>query len=290
MGVDPFSATLLGVGAIGGGAASYFGAREQAGAARDAAAAQLQAARESIAAQERGADKGFDIFSKEAANARKFLSQQTSLARQDIAPFRDIGLANLQGLSSFANDPNSPQAQAERDAFQKVLARNLSARGLTASGTEIAGLGDFELGLGRERRGIQQGLAGIGTNAAQNLASLRQGLGQGLAGISSQLGQSGMSLYGGLGQGIGNALQQGAAGFGNSTLAAGQASAQGLIGIGNAFQGGLAGLAGLRNSQMQQQQFNSLLSVLGGGGGIPSGNGLGSGISLSPGWQSYFGG
>lgn len=246
----------IGASAAAGAAGSASAGKKGAGAAEASAQMQLQGTRESIAAQQRMANQGYGVFEREAGRARDYLTQQTELARQELAPLKEIGLSSLKQAQGFT-DPNSPEAEAERGAYQKVLARNLSARGLTASGTEMAGLSDFELGLARERRNMSLGLAGVGANTLQSLSGLESGLGQGLAGISTNLGQSAMGLYGGMGQNMGNTLMQGAAGAGNSIMAAGQARAQGMLGMSNAFQGLGSNLL----------SYNLYQQMLGGGGG-----------------------
>lgn len=269
--------TWVAAAVVGGGALAAGGALGAAaigsGAAGDAAQAQLTGTRESIAAQERLANKAFDIFKGQAAIGRGDFQRQFDLAMKELQPLRDLGLANLQKASGFT-DPNSPEAQAERAAFQRTLAQNLSARGLTGSGAEIAGLSDFELGLARERRNLTLGLAGQGANTLQQIGGLRFNLGQGLAGLSQGLGQGALGLFGNLGQNVGGTIQQGAANIGNLQIAQGQAMAQGLLGAGNAFQSTIQGLGQLNMFNQQQQQQNSLLNRIfptGGSGGMNSG-------------------
>jgi len=261
----PLTAGVVGGGALIGGAASLFGGKSQANAAQQSAAIQLQAARESIRSQQQGADRAFDIFQSEAAKSRKYLKQANAQARQDLAPLRRLGLQNLRTASQFT-DPNSPLAQQERDAFQRTLANNLSARGLTGSRVETAGLGNFELGLAQQRKDLSLQLAGIGGNALNSLSGLSSGLGQGLAGISQNLGNTGGSLYGNLGQSIGGTLLQSGQMQGNSLIAQAQAQAQGLIGINNAFQNAGQGFLNYRNQQTANAQNQQYLNLLGGGG------------------------
>jgi hypothetical protein len=253
----PPAAAIGGAVAIGG-IASYLGGRAQAGAARSAAEVQLQAAREAIAAQQQGADKAWSIYQSQASQARK-----------DLAPLKAIGLANLKMAQGYT-DPNSKYSQQERGVYGRVLASNLSARGLTASGTEIAGLGDFETQLARERRNLVLGLAGQGANTLQSLSNINTGM-----------GQTGMNLYSNLGQGVASTLYNSGNQQAQGIIGAGAANAQGMIGVGNAFQGGLAGLGNYyQNQAMMTQsnnQYNSLMSLLspqqqgsfgGGSGGV----------------------
>ena len=270
----------IGAGAVLGGIGSFFGGKSGANAAETAAAYQYQATQDAIKAQQEGAAKGYSVLTAEAERARRFLEKQTALARQELAPFREVGLSALQQASGFT-DPNSAQTQAERDAFQRNLAKQLSARGLTASGTEIGGLKDFELGLARERRNIALGLAGVGANTLQQSAALESGLGSGLASIYQNLGQTGGSLFSNLGQNIGNTTLQGANQFNQLQLAATQARTQGLAGLLNSLQTGILGGAnlyqGAQNQAFQQGLLNNLFGQ-GGGGSIINSSGYNLGF------------
>jgi hypothetical protein len=241
--VGSWIASAIGGGAVVGGIASYLGGKTQANASMNAAEAQLQAAREAIAAQQQGADKAWDIY-----------LSQANLARKDLEPLRKLGLQNLLMAQGYT-DPNSKYSQQERAVFGRTLTNNLSARGLTASGTEMAGLSDFEVQLARERRNLVLGLAGQGANTLQSLSNINTGVGQIGTNIYNNLGQSASST-------LFNSGNQQAQGI----LGAGAANAQGLIGIGNAFQTGLAGYGQYQQNQalMQQsnQQYNSLMSLL----------------------------
>lgn len=270
----PVGGAIAGSAAIGG-VSSYFGGKQQADATRDSANIQLQAAREAIAAQKQYATKAFDVFKSESSAARNFLTQQNRIADQRSKPLYEFGLNSLKQAQSFT-DPNSALSQQERDVFGRTLAANLSARGLTGSGTEIAGLSNFEVGLAEQRRNLALNLAGVGAGAVQNYANQATNYGQGLAGISQNLAGSGANIFGNLGQNIGSTLQN----YGNQAsalnLAAGQARAQGLIGVGNAFQTGLLGLSQYSQSQnaqaAQTAQYNQLLDSLRGGGRGQSSN------------------
>lgn len=229
----PPAAAIGGAVAIGG-IASYLGGRTQASAARNAAEAQLIAAREAIAAQQKGADKAWSIYQSQASQARK-----------DLEPLRKMGLANLKMAQGYT-DPNSQFSKDEANVYQRQLANNLSARGLTASGTEISALGDYNVQMNRERRNLVLGLAGQGANTLQSLSSLNSGM-----------GQAGANIYNNLGQGVASTLFNSGIQQGQGILGAGAANAQGLIGIGNAFQTGLAGYGQYQqNQQMMTQNYN----------------------------------
>lgn len=242
MAVATGTAILAGAGIAAG--ASALGGVMGANAASDAADAQASLARE-----------GFGVYRSEAERSRQFLERQNALAMAELKPFKDIGLQALGQAQQYL-DPNSPMVQQERAQYQKTLAQNLSARGLTASGTEIAGLTDFELGQGQQRRSLVQGLAGLGAGFSQSASGLQAQLGQGLAGLYSNLGQAGASIYGALGQGAANSI-----------MAGNQAMTQGLVGVGNAAQGALLGFANANQAQQNQEYQTSLLASLSGRGG-----------------------
>lgn len=221
-------AVIIGAGMAVGGVASYLGSKSQANSAQSAAEIQLQMSQEAIAAQTELANQAFGIYQTQSDKAAALLK-----------PFADVGLQSL--------DPNSAYSKQESAAYQRVLAANLSARGLTASGTEIAGLSDFALGRAGQRQNIGYGGA------------------QGLAGVYQGLGQGGLNTYGALGQSIGSTMfntGQSQAGF---QLAQGQAQAQGLAGINNSLQAGASSYMNYNQSQQalqqQQNQFNSIFGV-----------------------------
>lgn len=285
-------AAIVGGSALLGGVMGGKGGKKQADAAETAARLQLQATRDSIAAQTKAASQGYKVFSKEAANARKYLTQQSNLARKDLLPLRDIGLQSLQTAQSYL-DPNNPIYQQEQNAFSKTLAQNLSARGLTGSGAEIAGLSDFVLGQGQQRRSLALGLAGQGANTLNTLSGLRTQLGQGLAGISSNMGQSGLSLYGNLGQGIGSTLSQGGANLAQLQIAQGNAQAQSLAAYNNSLQTAGSGIGSLYYQDYARKQNQAyyqpyLSSLAGSSGGSGSSSFSPSALSLN--WNNPFGG
>lgn len=264
-----------GIAAAGSVGSSLIGSE----AAGDASNAQLQATLASLQQQRELTQKGFDIFRQQSAQAMNFVREQNRLARRDLQPLRTMALADLRRAEGYAK-PNSAQSEAERKAFSRTLNNALSAQGLLASGTQIAGLSDFELGLARERRNIALGLAGQGANTLRSLADLRAGQGSQLAGIASNLGQTGGALYANLGQNIGNTLQTSGNNLASLALAQGQNAAQGLVGVGNAAQGALSGFLQMNQQQQQQDFLRSLLG--GGGGGGPS-------LSFLPGSQFSLG-
>lgn len=261
------TAIVAGAGIAAG--ASYLSGRSASKAAGRAANTQADLARQ-----------GYDIYADQTEKSRQFLEQQNALAMKELQPFKEFGLEALNTAKGYL-DPNNPLVAQERAAYQKVLAQNLAARGLTASGTEIAGLTDFELGQGQQRRALAGQLAGLGAGFGQAAAAQQAGLGQGLASLYSNLGQTGAGIYGAMGTNMANAQMAGS-----------QAMTQGLIGVANAGQNALLGFANLNQQQQNQQFQQGLLANLGYGGaprsvpGIPD-VGLGGG-NLSSGYRGYF--
>lgn len=280
----PPAAAIVGAGVLAAGA-TVGSSAIQSDAADSANTAQLQATLESIKAQRELTERGFQVFQSQTERAQDFLREQNALARGEsrrayeraidtLQPFQDVALQNLKAAQGYA-DPDSPQSKAERAVFQRNLAQNLAARGLTGSGTEIQGLTDYEVGQGANRRNLVLGLANLGTSqvgnlanlyAANNNAGLSTQLGQGLAGLASNLGSVGSSLFGNLGQNIGGTLAQGGQTQAGLALQSGQAQAQGLAGLGNVAQGVLGNYLSLQQQNQNQQFLQSILNPQRGGG------------------------
>ncbi|MCB0423058.1 MAG: hypothetical protein KDD13_00325 [Mangrovimonas sp.] len=158
--------------------------------------------------------------------------------------------------ASALTDPDSPEANAERAILARQLEQNLAARGLTGSGTELAGITDNEVKLTRERNNLLLGLAGQGANTLQSLSSLQSGLGQNLAGISQGLGSAATSLFGNLGASSAGTLLSGATNAANLRMAGDNAATQGWIGVGNAAQGTAQNLLSLARQRQLTTQGN----------------------------------
>lgn len=219
--------------AIIGGTGSYFAGEAQKEAIQRASDLQLKYGRQAIKAQRAGADKAFDIFQRETERSRDFLRQYNTQAQKQLAPFQKIGLENLQRANELT-DPNSAQSEAERQAFQRVLTQNLAARGLTGSGTEIAGLTDFEVGLGQQRRQLAFGLANLGGGIASQSAGMFSNLGGGLAQLTSGFGSGAANIFAQRGANTASILSGMGSNLSNLQIAQGQAQAQQIAGITNA--------------------------------------------------------
>lgn len=176
-------------------------------------------------------------------DALEFLRQQNAQAQAQLQPFQQFGLGNLQQLQALA-DPNSEQSEAQRADFQRRIAKTLAARGLTASGADIAATRDFELGLSGQRNQTLGNLANVGLGAANSLANLQNQLGTNQANIAS---------------GLGNANAQNA-------IALGQINARTTGAFANNINNTLSGLANLNDRRQQQalqaEQYQQLLGSL----------------------------
>jgi AraC-like DNA-binding protein len=235
VGLDPLSIGIVGAGVVGAGS-SLAGSIIGGNAAGDAAAAGLQGTRESIAAQREQSDK-----------AIKALQDQSSIARQDLEPFRQAQVSALGQLQAYA-DPNSAYFQTQRKQATEAIQRQLAAQGLLRSKNQVDLLSNLETGLQQNQLGVLGGIAGNG--AAQSLAGLAQQLGVGSAGI-----------YGGLGQQLGSSFQAGGQIAGQARLGQAQATVGGINGLNNAFQGTLGNFLA---AQVQQGQLAQLKALLGG--------------------------
>lgn len=185
--------------------------------------------------------RGYDAATAEQA-------RQFDLAREDTAPWRDVGrsalnqLASLYGLQQSGEiDPEtgtaatvapdysafyeSPDYQFARDEGLRGIERSAAARGGLASGNTLAALTRYSSGLASQNFGNYAnrlaGLAGAGQSSSENLAGMRMNYGQ-------QIGQNAVGAANARASGITN-----------------QANIWG--GVGNQ----LAGMAGYMGSQRQ---------------------------------------
>jgi hypothetical protein len=164
------------------------------------------------------AQRGYDAATAEQA-------RQFDLAREDTAPWRDVGrsalnqLASLYGLQQSGEiDPetgtaaqvgapdysafyDSPDYQFARDEGLRGIERSAAARGGLASGNTLAALTRFSSGLATQNFGNYTnrlaGLAGTGQQSAENLGAMRMQYGQ-------QVGQNAVGAANARSSGIAN--------------------------------------------------------------------------------------
>lgn len=205
----------LGIGsALIGRNASRNAARTAADASNRAADATLQANRESL----------------------DFLREGRDIARGDLAPYRDAGLADYNALRANVGTSfqESPGYRFAFDEGVNAIDRAASARGLLNSGARLRELTRFGQGVANQEYGNWlsrlQALAGVGQTATGQAASLAASAGGQGAGMIQQAGT--------------NAAQM--------QMQGGQAQAAGQVNSANALMGGLnqgMGLYALMNPQ-----------------------------------------
>jgi len=238
---------ILGSALIGGMAANR-ASKSQAGAADRAAALQK------------------DVADQRVELEREQFNRQLELQ----APFREVGLNALNKLAPLASEYTPfGMAQFQQDpgyAFRmsegmKTLERGAAARGGLLSGATMKGLQRYgqdlasqeyqnafnRYGIERERRlNPLQSLAGVGQTSAQ------------------QVGAAGQSMT----SGIGNALGAYGQGAGEAMGAAAQARASGYVGGANSLTGALGQYMNYNQQQEQNERFNQLIGLRGGGGRV----------------------
>lgn len=154
--------------------------------------------------------------------------------RKDIGPYRFVGgqgLNTLAAASGLATDPSvggttgsfqtSPGYEFVRSEGQRGIERSAAARGGAFSGPALRALDTYNSGLASQEYG----------NWWNRMA--------GLAGV----GQASTNTLGQLGQGY-------ATNIGNTTMAAGNARASGIMGSANSIAGGIN--SGLNNYLLYQ--------------------------------------
>jgi hypothetical protein len=186
-------AAVAGLGAIG----SYFGAKEQGNAARDAA-------KISTGATDRATQLQREMFDKQ-------VELQT--------PWRDAGVSALNRLQQM-NEPGynfqaDPGYQFRLSQGTQALTNRATATGGARSGNTLKALMEYGQNLGSQEY----------TNQYNRLA--------GLAGVGQAATNQTGGAAGAYGQNVGNLMMQNATNAGNAALAAGQARGSMYQGLGN---------------------------------------------------------
>lgn len=250
---------LLGSAVIGG-AASLLGGRSQEKGAKAAANAQAASSAEATAAQIK--------MNREAIAFQKYMFGQQ---RKDSAPWREIGESALRqidaGMKNGTYDPGKFQFNFEADPGFKfrmqeginALDASAAARGRLLSGAQDKAItrygqnfasneygnayarqvGEYNMEAGRKTNAFNRlsSVAGIGQMANQQDANLR-------ANMTNNVSNTTMAT--------GNAMAQGAQNTGN-------ALAQGAINAGNARASAYGGMATAANMGIQNYLLNDYL-------------------------------
>lgn len=208
---------VIGSAAIGG-VGSYFGAKEQADAARAAARASADAARYEADIQKKMYDQTRADQTPWREAGQNALTQMTA----GTAPGGD--LMRSFSMADYEADPGYAFRQAEG---MKAIERSAAARGGALSGGAMRGIQRFGQGLASEEYGNAFNRYQTNqTNRFNRLASLA-GVGQTANAALGQAGSNYANAITGISQA--NATNQG-----NAFLAAGNARASGYAGMANA--------------------------------------------------------
>lgn len=190
---------------------------------------------------------------KQAANQATNISrEQYQQGLETTAPFRELGVSAIPGLQAQVNQPVSPfkfrdastylndyfkgpEYQALNAQAQDQILRNAAATGGFRSGGTQANLAEIAptLGLQALQRQNSLDLQEYGTNQAANADRFNQ-----LYGITN--------LGANISTGNANAGANFASQAGQNAIAAGNAAAQGIQGVGQSIQGGISDYIGLK--------------------------------------------
>lgn len=162
------------------------------------------AARDAANVQSRSADKAIDLQ-----------RESRDLARGDLAPFREAGVAQLNPLSSLISDPKAQLDYVQNNPFFKALADD--AQGRLFSNRAAKG----KVGSGGTAEALQNSILLLGQNLLNNNINQRFNL--------ANMGQSA------------------AAGQANTALTSGQSISDLITGQGNAQAAGIVGAANARS-------------------------------------------
>jgi len=248
--------------ALIGANASKSAARTQAAAAGEAADAQLQASRESIEAQERAFERQVELqepFREAGMKGQNELMRLLGLSGDVNA--KDYGtLARSFTGQDMYKDPGYAFRLNEGI---KALDRSAAARGGLLSGNQLRGVTQF--GQDYATNEYQNAF-----NRYQAERSARLNPLQSLAGQAQSTANTLTNAAGNLGSSQAAALMAGGNAAAAGLIGAGNARASGYMGTANAISGALGQgvnyYAGQQALQNQQNQFNQLMGLYGGGG------------------------
>jgi hypothetical protein len=219
------AATIVGVGAIAGGAMAYAGAKSQQKAAREAANVQAAAGREAIAANS-------ENFQQMKAMVQPYYTAGYDTLQSQLDLLGENGPeAQQKAIAYIASDP---MAQAMAQQGEQGILQNASATGGLRGGNIQAALAQFRPQLLQsminDRYSKLQGITQLGQAAAAQQASAQLNYGQQTSNLLT---------------GIGNAQAQG-------LIGAGAANAAGYNALGGAIQNAAGGVAGLDYLKFRQ--------------------------------------
>jgi hypothetical protein len=178
----------------------------------------------SAALASRSADKAADKQARAAREATQAQKDAGELIRQDLAPFRDIGVNALDQLSGLVTDPNQQKQFIQENPFFDALAGRATETILQNK----AAVG--RAGSGSTSEALQKSLVLLGSDLLNQRVAQTQGLVDiGQAASAQQVKQT----------------QATASNVGNLALQAGNVAAQEVATQGNIFQQGLGQLGGL---------------------------------------------
>ena len=287
--------------AIAGGlglAGNLIGADIGANAASGAAASQAQAAEEAAQLQANATTQAAGLESNASQYATNAQLAMYGQQQQNIQPFIQAGQQALPQLQSMAANPAQfsftqqdfqnnmdPAYQFDLQQGQQAIQRSAAATGQLMSGGTLKDLTNYAQGMASNEYQNSYNRA-FNTfsynqnNAFNRLASLT-GMGQVGTGQAAQAGQSAASNIGGIATGTANSLSNlytgSANAIGGYMTGAANAGAASSIAQSNLWGGAISGGLG---SLGQLPLTGSILSRIGGGGGMAATGGLGGGTTM----------
>jgi len=167
--------------------------------------------------------RGIDATSSGNADALAFLREGRDQANQDLAPYREAGLADYNTLRGLIGTDfrASPGYEFSRGEGIRAIDQAASARGMLGSGARLRELTRYGTGVADQEYqqwlNRVQALSGVGQTATGQAATL----------AASSGGQQAQTT------------QQGASALSGLLASQGQAQAQGTVGQANALLGGV---------------------------------------------------
>lgn len=166
------------------------------------------------------AERAAQMQAKTGKDAIEFQKSALKTIRRDLNPFKQAGMAQLDGLGSLINDPNAQLNYVQNNPFFNALAgqardqlfASQAARGRLGSGGTLGALQDRLLLMGNDlvnqNIGQRFNLAAMGQNAAAQQGTMTQNSGNSISDLITGIGNAqaagGIGAANALGQGAGN--------------------------------------------------------------------------------------
>lgn len=216
--------------------------------------------------QSKAAEKAANIARESADKTISFLKQQADVARQDLAPFRQAGVAGTQELMSMLGlRGQEAQAQAYENVLQGPETQQIMQFGVDAFEKTAAAQGMLRSGRSMES------LFKLGQDIAKSQISKKQDMLFNMMQVGTQAAAGSAGVAQQLGQAVGQQEQYASSAAANAALSQGSLQAQAMLQT--------AQLNVMRPEEKKTSPLKALAGLIGGGiGSFALGGLIGGGL------------